>query len=63
MKNLILASFVFSFISLGLTQKIVRSSMGTMGSSYRSNEILIQSTVGQSTPINTEKSENELKSL
>jgi len=56
MKQLIFISFVSFCSSFGWSQKIVRSSISTMGFRSKTNNVLVQSTVGQSSLTTTEKS-------
>jgi hypothetical protein len=54
MRQIIILFYIF-FAPLGFAQKIVRSTLGTLGSSFKSNEVLIQSTAGQSSPTSSER--------
>jgi hypothetical protein len=60
MKTKIILILMLSHLSLSSSfvwsQKIVRSSIGTLGSSYKVNDVLVQSTVGQSSITTTETS-------
>jgi hypothetical protein len=54
-QTIIIIFYIF-LTSLGFAQKIVRSTIGTLGASFNSNEVLIQSTAGQSFPTSSERS-------
>ena len=56
MKKIILITILSCLASFGWGQKIVRSSIGTLGSSQTVNDFLLQSTVGQASLTTTEKS-------
>jgi hypothetical protein len=56
MKKIIFISILCCFPAFGWAQKIVRSSIGTLGSSKTVSDVLVQSTAGQASLTTTEKS-------